>query len=284
VVETGKRVPAAARKIESAILSEILSSAREGDSFAMLTTREPRKEFRFDAGREALQAAVDEIESSLPDKNKEAGVLDAVAEGIGWFQKHREGDAILLLTMGTESSHRTTYAKVRESLTSAHVRLFGVQLGGSAGTRYSVDYIVATGPAGQVILSMPPGMGAVDQVTVGMAPVAPIGPTGIGISPDDFENFFTLSRGTGGFGGLVSLQGESWNKYKLTDDRLKAVKYIGEQEYKAMVEYYRIRIQRPAQHFSLELSDPIRKQLPQARVIYGISDRTCAPSSNPPSP
>jgi hypothetical protein len=281
VVENGKDVPAPARKIEAAILSEILSNARAEDSFALLTTKELRKEIRFDTGMEALQVAVKEIETSVPDKSKEAAVLDTVLQAIDWFQPCRAGDAIFVLTMGMESSHPTRYSKVWEALGNAHIRLFGVQLG-------EAEFFVKTHGPVSVIGMSTPGQLSADiipggPVTIDMSQNGRV-VTEIATVPREviLENLFSLSRGTGGFAGLVNLQGEPWKKYKLTDDRLRAIRYIGLQEYKAMEEYYRIRIQRPPQRLFLDLAPAIRQQVPEARVIYAKSALDCSPGSTPP--
>jgi hypothetical protein len=256
LVETGKRVIPAARKLQAAILSEILSKARPDDSFALLTVGGPRKETRFGAGNETLQVAATEIQAGLRGKNQDNAVLDGILEAIDWFQPHLAGDSIMLLTMGIEHDHEASFTKARAGLARTHVRLFGFQLGQFISGYYRV--VIGTSPGGQMI------------------PIASVDP--------NHQNFFALSRGTGGFAGLENAQGDPQEQYKLTDDRLKAVKYFGMQEYKAVGEYYRIRIQRPPQDLSLDLAEPIRKQLPEARVIYANTALDCSPAPSSPSP
>jgi hypothetical protein len=253
VVETGKHVPEAARKIEAAVISEILSKASPEDAFGLLTTHGPRKEIRFQESREALQAAVNEIEEGMKGKNQEDGVLDSLFEGADWFQPGRTGDAIVVLTMGIEKNHQVSFVKVRDRLAGAGIRLFGLQLG-----MLISGYIqggIGMGPGGQMI------------------PTASISA--------NQESLFALSMDTGGFASLENAEGDPQKRYKLTGERLRGVRYIALQEYKAVVEYYRIRVQSPPKETVLDLADPIRKQLPQAMVIYPKSTLMCPQGANP---
>lgn len=254
VVEDGKHVPEAARKIEAAIITEILSKADTEDAFGLLTTRGPRKEIRFNESREALQATANEIAAGMKGKDQADGVLDSVFEGVDWFQPRQTGDAIVLLTMGIESSHRVSYAKVWNRLAGGGIRLFGLQLGMLISGYYHTG--IGMGPSGQMTIT---------------ADVDP-----------NRENLFALSRDTGGFAGIEDVQGDPWKQYKLKEDRLRAVRYMAMQEYKAVVEYYRIRIQHPPKGALLDLADPIRKQLPQAMVIYPRNALECSPGPDLP--
>ncbi|MBZ5528778.1 MAG: hypothetical protein LAN71_12865 [Acidobacteriia bacterium] len=254
VVENAKRVPEAARKIEAAVIREIVSKADAEDVFGLLTARGPRKEIRFGESRESLQAAANEIEAGMKGKNQEDAVLDSVYEGAGWFQPGRAGDAIFVLTMGIEKNNQVSFDKVRDRLTGAGIRVFGFQLG-----MLISGYIyggVGMGPGGQLI------------------PTANISA--------NRENFFALSMDTGGFASLENAEGDPQKRYRLTDERLRVVQYMAAQEYKAAVEYYRVRVQNPPKEMVLDLAEAIRKQIPQAMVIYPKTALACSPYSNSP--
>jgi hypothetical protein len=284
VVESGKNVPAATRKLEAAILTEILSNANAQDSFALLPTQKSIKEVRFGASRETLGAVVKDLEDTLPVRGEEERVLDSLQEATGWFQQQQGGDSIIVLTTGLEGNprvlglegyRRSTYAEVKEALIKAHVRVFGVQFGQISGGNVNSDSIVGSGFRAPLIVEQGPE----GPMILGG------GPFGVHKAPPylyDLGDLHTLSRSTAGFAGLLNLQGQSWKPYKVTDHRLKAVTYLGMQEYKAIEEYYRIRISHPPRHFSLDLADPIRKQLPHATVIYPEDVPACSPAATPP--
>jgi hypothetical protein len=251
VVETGKQVPPAARKVEAEILTEILKYARPEDSFALLTTHGPRREVRFGAGNETLASTVEEIGIGLSGKNQGTGVLDTIFEGIDWFQNHKIGDAVFVLTMGIESNHRFSFAKVRDGLVNAHTRLFGFQLG-----RFISGYYRAgVGPS------------PFDQFRTAW------------IDPNQ-EHLFALSKYTGGIVALENAEGDPWKEYRLTNERLHAIRHVAQQEYKAIAEFYRIQIQGSPKDLEIALTDSIRKQLPQAEVSYPRNSQNCLEVSN----
>jgi hypothetical protein len=247
IVETGKQVPLEVRKIQAEILKAILELARPEDSFALLTTRGPRREVPFGAAREALTSAMNEIGTGISGKNQEGGTMDTIFEGIDWFQGHKIGDAILVLTIGLESNHRVSFARVRDGLTNAHIHVFGFQLGPIIAGYYQTGF--GTGPIGQTV------------------PTAWIDP--------NHENLFALSRYTGSFVTLENAEGDPWKEYKLTDERMRAIRHVAQQVYKAIVEFYRIQIKGSSRNTEIGLADSIRKQLPRAEVIYPRNIQNC---------
>jgi hypothetical protein len=240
VVETGKQVPSSARKVQAEILTEILKNARPEDSFALLTMRGPRREIRFGATHEMLTSSIEEIETGVAGKNQEGGALDTIFEGIDWFHPPKAGDAILVLTMGIESNHRVSFAKVRDGLVKARIHLFGFQLGPIIGGYYRTGF----------------GASAFGQTV----PTAWIDP--------NHENLFALSKYTGAFVALENAEGDPWKEYQLTDQRLHAIRHVAHQEYQAIVEFYKIQVQGSPKDLVIDLTDSIRRQLPQAEVSY----------------
>ncbi len=247
VVETGKQVPPDARKVQAEMLTEIFKNARIEDSFALLTTRGPKREIRFGASKETLSSAVSEIRIGVTGKQEDSGVLDTVLDGIDWFQEHKEGDAVFVLAMGIESSHRASFSKVRDSLVSSDVHLFGVQLGPFIGGFYQMGMAISFGQT---------------------FPTAWIDP--------NLENMFALSRYTGGFAAIENTEGDPQKQYHLTDERLHQIRYVARQQYKAITEFYKIQIQGYSKDLQIDLSEKVRKQLPQAQVSYPRNLQNCS--------
>ncbi len=248
VVETGKDIPEAARKIQMSVLSSMLSNARSEDSFALLTAHGPRKEVRFGASSDTLRSAIGELAERPDGKTQTTGTLDAVLECASWFQRPRPGDTIVVMTVHFEGPSRTSYSKVRDALTTASIRLFGFQLGKVLAGYYSVG-IAPTGRGGVI-------------------------PTA-SISPNE-ETLFDLSDATGGmvFGEDVT---GLMRTYKLSDARLKILSDLGGQIYKAVTNYYLLRLEAPTRGLQLSLSDAVRAQFPNAKVLYPKINPSCSP-------
>lgn len=251
VVETGKQLPEAARTVEAAVLSHILSIARPEDSFALLTARGPRREVRFGSNRDAVNASVHELGEAPRGKNQENGVLDALLEGAEWFQEARPGDAIIVMTMGIESAHKASYSKVRTALAAQRIRLFGFQLGQKIAGFYQTA--VAPGIWGQFSVQA-------------------------FVSPNE-ENVFALSFESGGFVCNENTGGDPWRQYKLTEERLEIVKILGQQMHKAATNYYSLRAEFPRRNYVIDLADPMKQKLPQAMVTYPRRLPDCAPGA-----
>jgi len=249
VVETGKQVPVAVKKVEFAVISEILANAGSEDTFALIASRGPRNEVGFGTSRETVAASAAAIENALGARSQKDGVLDSILEAVEQFQSPREGDAIVVLTLGLESDHHAGYGRVRDALVKAHVRLFGVQLG---------PIINAVGAA-------PSYWGNYYQP---------------GWMDPNRENLFALTRASGGFAGWENAAGGPQNKYKFTNERQTAVKHIALQIYRAVARYYSIRLEHSPSNFALELADSVRKDLPQARLNY--PDRSWECKATPP--
>ena len=247
VVETGKQVPAAAKKIEFDVISAILANADGEDSFALLASRGPRNEVGFGTNKETVAASAAAIENVVGTRSQKGGVLDSILEAIDRFQSPREGDAIVVLTLGIESDHYAGYGKVRDALAKAHVRLFGVQLG----------------PIIDAIGAAPSYWGNYYQP---------------GWMDPNRENLFALTRASGGFAGWENTVGGPHNRYNLTNDRQIAIKHIALQIYRAIARYYSIRVENPSSNFALELADSVRKDLPQARLNYPDRYWECKPT------
>lgn len=256
VVENGKPMPAAARRIESEVISDILSNARAEDSLALLTARGPQKKIGFGATRDALKATAEELGNPPHGKSQEDGVLDALLEATTWFQQPQAGDSIILITMGLESPHKVRYAKVRTALADGRIRVFVFLLGqfvadfDSSGVAFATDGML--------------------RFTEDVLP--------------NLENVLALGICSGGAAAQRKTD-DPMRSYKLTDDRLERLKHVGEQMYKAITEYYLVELDSPSRGLVIDLADPIRRQLPKAMILYPRLLPRCSPTvrgkSNP---
>jgi hypothetical protein len=129
IVENGFPMTAAARKIEEAVITDLLSQARPDDSFALLTARGPRRELRFRASREEIRAVAEELGNPPQVDVRGEGVLDAVLEASTWFQPPQAGDSIFLMAMHLEGKSNVSFRKARATLAAGPIRLFGFQFG-----------------------------------------------------------------------------------------------------------------------------------------------------------
>lgn len=132
VADNGKEMTAAARKIETAVITDILSKARGEDSFALLTARGPRVALPPGSRRETIEAAAEKLDSSIRGQSDSEGVLDALLEAATWLQPPRPGDSILIVAMRIEGRHKVSVSKVRAALRAGRIRLFGFQMGPAA--------------------------------------------------------------------------------------------------------------------------------------------------------
>ncbi len=246
VVESGGRLRKVSREVAHIFLSELLANARSQDSFALLTVRGPRIEVPFGASRETVLAAVNDL-LTPPKARKQPDIDDVIPEAVIWFKQPLPGDSIVLLTMGTDEERNTPHTKVAAALAANRVRLFGSQLGRLP----SSGWVVVGGSAKG---GLPPGS-AIPLLTEG--------------------NITRLAEESGGFAFLENTEGDPWRQYKLTDERKLEIKRLAGQLYKGIIEYYVVRANSPAPEFQLDLADPVRKDLPNARVVYPRSLARC---------
>jgi hypothetical protein len=259
VVENGKSVNPAARKVEASVLRFVMTNARAADSFAFLTALGPREEVHFGAPREELLSAIGELSSPAKGKGQTKSTLDTVVETAGWLQPRQPGDSIVLFTMGLAPGD-AGYGRAGKVLTAAGVRLFGFQLGRLYAGIYSTG--VTSGAGGMLL------------------PTATIDP--------NRQTIFDLAEQTGGVFWGENTEGDPQKTYQLTDERLQLLGKFGEQLYKGIVEYYRIRVDAAPEGFTIDLTDSVRQKLRQPHMVYPrrLPDCLAASPANPslPSP
>lgn len=150
VADTGRHLPVEVRKMEYALMTHLLTTARTGDTFALLTARGASRQIRFEDGNAAVAKAVQELSSDAKEDKKAGALVDTIAEGLNWFGTPRPGDSILLMTdqllpYDTKSQFRNGYfvdvqpahenakvpfKRVTELVASHKTRVFGVQFSG----------------------------------------------------------------------------------------------------------------------------------------------------------
>ena len=84
-----------------------------------------------------------------------------------------------------------------------------------------------------------------------------------------------LRRETGGL-ALVEGTTPQAETYKLADQRPELVKKRSDQFYKAICEYYAIRLKGPAQGMAIDLSDDVRAKLSPAMLFYPRRGIACS--------
>lgn len=237
IVDTGRHLPAEVRKMEYALTTHLLNTARTEDRFALLTARGASSQIRFEDGKDAVAKAVQELSSDAKPDKKAESMLDTIAEGLSWFGAAKPGDAILLMSdqlvpydttsqfrggyavdvRPLNESPKTTFKKLTELVVAHKTRVFGVQFGG--------------------ILLDPSTYQATD------------------------ENLLGLSIGSGGYVVLDSMT--PFGGYQLTSARIDDLQKKVYQLSGAIAEFYVVTVKAPArtekQQWKIDLASDLRK-------------------------
>lgn len=256
VVQTGRDVPQSVRSAESSIVADMLSEARPEDSFALLTARGPREEVPFGQSRDAIMAAVKEIETQTGGNDYGDGVLDVLSTAAKWFHEPKPGDAIFLMTMGFESEHKTGYSKVQKEMATRQVRVFGL---------FFAPIIVAS-PEGGIGLARSGAAGSEYVVTYAFI---------------QNQDAASLSRSSGGYMIQEDIVGDPQHEYKLTAQKLEELKTAASRMHSAMTGYYRLTLDSSPSQFTLGVAADLRKKVPNAEVIYPAQLPACPAAKSP---
>jgi hypothetical protein len=237
IADTGRHLPAEVRKMEYALMAHLLSTARTGDTFALLTARGVSRQVRFEDGKDAVSKAVQELSSDAKEDKKAGAMLDTIAEGLSWFGAAKQGDAVLLMSdqlvpydtksqfrngyyvdvQPAQENSKTTFKKAAESLASHQVRAFGVQFSG--------------------VLHNPDTYEATD------------------------ENLLGLCIGSGGYVIVDAMTPQGG--YQLTNTRIDDLQKKVYQLTGAIAEFYVVKVKAPAaiekQQWKIELASDLRK-------------------------
>ncbi len=255
VLESGRHVPERVRTAQYGVVAEILSEARPEDSFGLLTARGPDKEVHFGESRDAILAAVRELQANIDSKGSTVGILDALMTGAGWFDQPKPGDAIFLMSMGLESEHHATFKQVYKELTNRQVRVFSLLLGPRMEGTVS-GAIVKMSSGGLEVLMEP------------------------SYSPN-LEDDSNLSWGSGGYSVEVDLVGAGQREEQLTDKKLETLKSAASRMQSAITEYYRLTLESTPAQIMLGLATDLKNKVPKAVVLYPRQLPACSVAHTP---
>lgn len=248
VVETGKRPNKSARMIEAEVIRGILANAREEDSFGLVTAGGPKNEVKLGTSREELEKAANGLAGEPKGSGTGLAMPDAIEEAGQWLEPGKAGDAIVVLGMGIEFEHsRTGFKKLRDTLSAGDIRVFGFQLG-----------MIVAGTVYTGVGALPGGPGFIPRAYV---------------APNE-ESLNALSVYSGGFFFVEDTENPD-KKYKLTDDRSRVLVKGGEQIYKAIQEYYVLRIEKAPKDYQVDVSEEVKQKLPQVLVSYPRKKESC---------
>jgi hypothetical protein len=242
VLDMGHDLAADARRAQLEIASYLVTAGRPTDSMGLLTARGPLRKVRFDAGHDAVSAAIAELHDKKAGPSTDNGILDAVWEGISWFQNPAPGDAIIVMASQIEKNKSATYAQVASALAKNRIRLFSIALGPIlAGTYF--------------------------------APLNSFAPHNEGWAfAANQENLSALTWNSGGYMLFEETQ-DPWKEYKLSDAHLQNLLEEAARMYVAIATFYRVSIRVPSglkrrEAWNLDLTDNIRKKVPHAYMVY----------------
>jgi len=239
VVETGKRMPPPARKIQAAVISGILSEARPGDSFALITAGGPPTELPFGSSREAILATAAQLVDPPQGKAKGLRPLDAVLEATRWLQPPQAGDAIFALVFSLEGRHRASFSEVRDALAAGGIRFFGVELG----------HVTQPNPESLDSASLMGG-----YLNISHAPVGNV------------DHLIQLCRDSGGIFAWENTAGG--RRYDLTQGRLEGLVAAAKCMYRAATAYYVLELDSAGRDLVVGFAPGIEEKYPGALEPY----------------
>jgi hypothetical protein len=182
-------------------------------------------------------------------RSKSTPLLDALVESSQLFQVPQPGDSIFLFAGDdTLTQGRTDYRRLYESLCERGIRVFGVLFGIYLNGTYST-------------MGIPQGAGIIWDTS---------------FSPEN-RTVHSLTWGTGGYYRQETTN-NPLQRYKLTDDGLKAMTLLGMQMYGAIAEFYRVQV---ASSTSRSKPKPWKLQL--SSTVPNIQSKYVLYPKQPPS-
>jgi len=242
VLDMGRDLNADVRRAQIEIAAYLVTAGRPSDSMALLTARGALRQVRFGESHDAVLSAIAELRDSKTGAFTENGILDAVMEGVGWFQNPAPGDAIIVMASEIEKNKSTRYSQVAKALEEQKIRLFSVALGPIlAGTAFGPLNAFAPHNEGWAF--------AVNE-----------------------ENLSALTWNSGGYMLFEDTQ-DPWKEYKLTDAHLQELLEEAARMYVAIATFYRVSVRtslglKRREGWKLDLTEEIRKKVPHAYVVY----------------
>ena len=253
ILDMGRDLAPDARRAQLEIASYLVKEGRPTDSFALLTARGALKKVQFGEGHDAVLSALTELRDKKGGSSTDNGILDAVMEGIGYWQKPALGDAIMVMASEIENNKSTHYAQVAGALAKNRIRLFSIAL-------------APVKAFGLLPPTLPPGH---QNESVGLV--------------INEENLSALSWNSGGY-MLFEGTTDPWKEYKLTDARLQELQDKAARMYLAIARFYRLSLRPPtglkrSDHWELNLTDDVRKKVPPSYMAYPRLLEPCIPET-----
>lgn len=249
VVDTSKKLPANARAAEVELIKAMVAASRPEDSLALITARGPGGIVKFGEDRNGL---IDAISSEGKANRNNEGVLDAVMDGMEWFDGSRAGDAIVLIAADLEGNHKASAKTVAKALADHRMRLFGLALG-PVTTTSTVASQMVTHTASQGLAEATPETGSIVYETGDL-------------------NFYPLTTNSGGL--LLSVINGNRDSFFSMDDpkQQQRVRQKGRQVVGLVNTFYRLEIDQPQlsrpETWTLQVKDSIRKLAPAMWILY----------------
>jgi len=243
VVDTSSKLSNNARKAEAELVDSLVTASRPEDSLALITARGQGGIVKFGEDRAGISRAL----SPQAGPNRKGGVLDAVVDGLEWFEGSRPGDAIIVIAADLDGNHKTNPKSVAKALAAHHVRMFGLALGPiQAGSTVGTSTVTS---------GMSQGMAQAQSLT------------GAQVLLTGDEHFLPLVLDSGGL--LLGVLNEQADvPHNMNDNKFQQqVRYKAQQMYKVVSIFYRLHVESPQaspQPWNLGVTETIRKQAPGA--------------------
>jgi hypothetical protein len=249
VVDTSTKLSANTHEAAAELVKSLVASSRPEDSLALITARGSGGALKFGEDRAGIMHAL--MPEAGSDHKKE-GVLDALMQGIEWFDGSRPGDAIVLIAADLDGNHKTNSKTVAKAVADRHIRMFGLALG---------PVIAKSTVAGGSMTS---------TISQGLAYTKPL--TGAVLVQEGDENFYPLVVNSGGL-LLSAVNGRPDQSYNMSDPRLQEqVRYKAKQVFGMISIFYLAQIESPGlsrqQNWTLDVTEGVRKNAPAMFVMY----------------
>jgi hypothetical protein len=249
VVDTSKKLSGNVHKAAAALLDTLVTASRPEDSLALITARGPGGMVKFGEDRAGFAQA---LSAQGTTNRSHDGILDAVMDGMEWFNGSRPGDAIVVIAADLDGNHKSNAKSVAKALSEHHIRMFGLALG-----PIQTSSSVATGSI-------------TSTTSQGMALATPA--TGTMFVTTGDEHFLPLTGNSGGL--LLSVMDETLDTpHNMNDPKVQQqVRYKAQQLLKMVSVFYRLQIEAPQlshpQEWKLGVSDAVRKGVPAMWLLY----------------
>ena len=260
VVDQSKKVNADGRKAQADMLAVLLGSAREQDSFALITARGPARVVKFGEERSALTAAAADDSFGSHGNGKEVGVMDAILQAVEMFGESKPGDSIIVMAYDLEGNHGANARKVAKALEEHQVRMFGLAVG-----PVSIKNISTSGQT---------------TTPYGLATATPA--TGDLVFYTGDDNFYPLTRNSGGLVSAV-LNYDVKTNFSMKNPAIQArVKQQAHVVFNMISTYYRLGIEPVSlgrsEDLTVEANDSLRKSVPHMFMLYPHQIGACPPA------